>query len=160
MKPSAKRICNSYLFQKRAISIKADLNPTTERAVPFLAAHKRRMPDSLARRDRIAGRRPVGDLLAEQAADQLDRGARGPTALVQEWIELDDVNRSYQSGIVQELHDQVRLAIGRSARHRGADARRDAGVEEIDAEADMQYPVARPHALDHAPDQHGNAELV
>src|SRR5437867_3242184 len=104
MKPSAKQICNSYLFQKQTISIKTDLNPPAARAVPFFAAQKSRVPDSFARRNRVAGRGSVGDLLAEQAADQFDRGARGPATFVQERVEFDNVDRSHQSGIVQELH--------------------------------------------------------
>src|SRR5690606_7453818 len=39
------------------------------------------------------------------------------------------------------FHAQLRLAVVRSARHGGADARRDAGVQEIDIEADVQVGV-------------------
>ena len=81
---------------------------------------------SIVRRDRVGRRRPVGDLLAEQAADQFDRGARGAAPLIEERVELDDIDRSNQPGIVQHLHHQMRLAIGRAARHRGADAGREA----------------------------------
>src|SRR6202051_2352412 len=84
---------------------------------------------SLARFDRIGRGRPVGDLLAEQAADQFDRGARGAAALVEEGIEFDNVGRPNQSGIVQHLHHQMRLAIGCAAGHSGANAGRQAGVE-------------------------------
>src|SRR6478609_11915146 len=96
---------------------------------------------SLARSDRVTRRRAVGDLLSEQAADQLDRSARGATALVQERIEFDDVERSDHAGIMKQLHDQMRLAIGRSARHRGADSRRHTRIEEIDIEADMEHAI-------------------
>ena len=65
-----------------------------------------------------------------------------------------------RSGIVQQLHDQMRLAIGRAARHRGADAGRDRGIEKIDVEAQMQHAVLRPHALDDLADQHADAEFV
>ncbi len=61
---------------------------------------------------------------------------------------------------MQQLHDQMRLAIGGAARHRGADAGRDRGIEEIDVEADMQHAVARLDPFDHPPDQHADAELV
>src|SRR3954469_6580001 len=54
----------------------------------------------------------------------------------------------------------MRLAIGRSTRHRRAHARCDAGVEKIDVEADMQYAVAGPDALYDAADQYGDAEFV
>ena len=63
-------------------------------------------------------------------------------------------------GIVQQLHDQMRLAIGGAARHRGADAGRDAGIEEVDVEGEMQHAVRSPDALDDAADQHADAELV
>ncbi len=115
---------------------------------------------SFARRDGVARRRPVGDLLTEQAADQLDCRARGPTAFVQKRIELNDVDRSDDAGIVQQLHDQVRLAIGGTTRHGGADARRHGRIEEIDIEADMQHAIARLDAFDDAADQDGDAELV
>lgn len=93
MKHSNGGICNWQLFQKQAISIRADPNLPAARAVPFLAMHKRRRATiSLARCDRVARCWAVGDLLAEQAADQFDRGARGPAAFVQERIELDDVD--------------------------------------------------------------------
>ena len=49
-----------------------------------------------------------------------------------------------RSGIVQQLHDQMRLAIGGAARHRGADAGRDRRIEEIDVERHMQHAVLRP----------------
>src|ERR1700748_1723162 len=82
-------------------------------------------PGSILRRDGIARRWPVDDLLAEQAADQFDGRARSAASLVQERIELDDVDRAYKTGIVQQLHNQVSLTISRAARHRGADAGRD-----------------------------------
>ena len=62
--------------------------------------------------------------------------------------------------IVQQFHDQMRLAIGGAARHGGADAGRDGGIEEVDVEGKMQHAVLRPHALDDAADQHADAELV
>ena len=54
----------------------------------------------------------------------------------------------------------MRLAIGRAARHRGADAGRYRRIEKIDIEADMQHAVARLDPFDHPPDQHADAELV
>jgi hypothetical protein len=32
---------------------------------------------------------------------------------------------------VQQLHDQMRLAVGRAARHRGADPGRKGGIQEV-----------------------------
>ena len=61
---------------------------------------------------------------------------------------------------MQQLHDQMRFAIGRAARHGGADAGGHRGIEEVDVEADMQHAVLRPHPLDDLADQHGDAELV
>src|SRR5262249_49398869 len=53
------------------------------------------------RQHRIRRRRAVGDLQPEQAADQFDRDPRGTAALVEERIELDDIERMHQSGIMQ-----------------------------------------------------------
>ena len=64
------------------------------------------------------------------------------------------------SGIVQQLHDQMRFAIRRAARHRRADAWGHRGIEKIDVEAQMEDAVLRPHALDDLADQHADAELV
>jgi hypothetical protein len=50
-------------------------------------------------------------LLAEQTADRLDRSPRRPAALVQKWIEFDNIDGSDQPGVVQQLHDQTRFAV-------------------------------------------------
>src|SRR6266850_3212882 len=54
----------------------------------------------------------------------------------------------------------MRLAIGRAARHGGADARRYRRIEKIDIEADVQYAVARLYPLDDPPDQNADPEFV
>src|SRR3569833_4274189 len=77
----------------------------------------------------VARGRAIRDLLAKQAADQLDRDTRGLAPFVEKRIELNDIHRTHQSGIVQQLHDQMRFAIGRAARDRSADAGRDLGIE-------------------------------
>src|SRR4051812_44888157 len=50
----------------------------------------------LPRQHRIGRRAAVGDLQAEQAADQFDRDARGAAAFVEERVELDDIDRAHQ----------------------------------------------------------------
>src|SRR5467141_3848975 len=54
----------------------------------------------------------------------------------------------------------MRLAIGRAARHGGADARRYRRIEKIDIEADVQHAVARLYPLDDPPDQNADSEFV
>ena len=54
---------------------------------------------------------------------------------------------------VQQLHDEMRLAIGRPARDGGADPRRDRGIEKVDVQTDMQKPVAAAHPVDDAADR-------
>ena len=62
------------------------------------------------------------NLLAEQTSDEFDHRARGEAAVVQKRIELDQIELAHQALILKHLHHQMRLAIGRPARHRGADA--------------------------------------
>src|SRR6202000_1340546 len=116
--------------------------------------------DSVFRWNRIRRRRAIRYLLAKQASDQFHHAARGPAALVEERIEFHDIERMHDAGIVQELHDQMRLAIGRAARHRGADARRHFGIEEVDIKTQMQDAIYRLHLVDDAADQDADAELV
>src|SRR6266700_6280206 len=99
-------------------------------------------------------------MLTKEAADQFDCRARGATALVEEWIELDDVDGANQPAIMQQFHDQMRLPIGRPAGHRGADTWREAGIEKVDIKADMQDAVMRAHLVDDTADQHPDTEFV
>jgi hypothetical protein len=99
-------------------------------------------------------------LLAEQTADQLDRSPRRPAALVQKWIEFDNIDGSDQPGFVQQLHDQMRFAVSRAARHRRPNSRRDGRIEKIDVETDMQHAVAGAHMFDEPADQHPDTKLV
>lgn len=46
---------------------------------------------------RIARRRPIMDLLAEQTADEFDHGARGEAPVVQKRIEFDQIERTHQT---------------------------------------------------------------
>src|SRR5690348_11181297 len=81
---------------------------------------------------------PVSDGLAEKAADELHNETRRPSTFVEKGIELHDVDRSHQPGIVQELHDEMGLAIGRASGDRGAHSWRHGRIEEIDIETHMQ----------------------
>src|ERR1700733_10145836 len=115
---------------------------------------------SIARSNRVARGWPVSNLLAKQAADQFDSGARGTTPLIEERVELDNIDGSNQTGIVQHLHHQMRLPIGRATGHRGANARRQMGIEKINVKTDMQHAVTGFHLVDNAADQHAYPELV
>src|SRR3569832_1144168 len=119
-----------------------------------------KVPHSVFLGERVGGRRTIGYLLAEQASDQFHHAARGAAAFVEERIELHDVERTYDAGIVQQLHDEVRLAIGCAARHRGADTRRHFGIEKIDIKTQMQHTADGLHLFDDAADQHADADLV
>ena len=59
-------------------------------------------------------------------------------AHVQRRVELDQVQRAQATGVGDHLHAQLGLAVGRAAAHRGAHARRNVRVEEIDIEAHVQ----------------------
>ena len=50
----------------------------------------------IVRKHRIGRRRTICDLQAEQAAEQFDRDTCGAAALIQKWIEFDDVDRRHQ----------------------------------------------------------------
>jgi hypothetical protein len=54
--------------------------------------------------NRIGRSRSVSNLLAKQARYQLHRNARSAASLIQKWVELDDIHRSDQAGIVQHFH--------------------------------------------------------
>src|SRR5579864_8488158 len=73
----------------------------------------------------------IEDLPAEEAGDEIDQEAGAPAPLVQERIELDDVERADEARIVEHLHDEMRLAISRPARHGRADAGRQRWIKEI-----------------------------
>src|SRR5258707_1910371 len=87
--------------------------------------------------NRIGRRWPVSYLLAKEAADQFDSRARRTAPLIEERVELDDIDRSNQPGIMQHLHHQMRLSIGGAAGHCSADAGRDARIEKINVETDV-----------------------
>src|SRR3981081_106462 len=115
---------------------------------------------SIVRSNRLARSWPILDRLAKQAPDQFYRGARGTAPLVEKRIKLNNIDRPNQSGIMQHLHHQMRLAIGGAAGNGGADAGRQAGIEKIDVETDVQHAVAGFHLVDDPADQHPNPELV
>src|SRR6195952_4723243 len=86
---------------------------------PLLAQAGRR--PSIGPFDRVAGGRPVADLLAEQAADEFNSGTGGTPPLVEKRVELNNIDGSHQPGIVQHFHHQMRFAVGRTSWHCGAD---------------------------------------
>src|SRR3546814_8030813 len=77
------------------------------------------------------------DGLAEQAGGHLGEHDGAAAALVEERVQLDDVGRHHAAAVVQQLHDQVRLAVGGAAGDCGAGPGGDAGIEEVDVEADV-----------------------
>ena len=56
-------------------------------------------PSAVAWKHRVARRSAIGDLQAEQAADQFDGDAGGAAAFVEKRIELDDIDGTNQLGI-------------------------------------------------------------
>src|SRR5512144_1252617 len=76
--------------------------------------------------------------LSEEALDEIDGENGSLVVLVERGIELDDIERSDPPRVRDHFHAELRLAVVRSARHRRADAGRDAGIEEIDVEADVE----------------------
>src|SRR3546814_3684058 len=60
------------------------------------------------------------DGLGEQAGGHLGEHDGAAAALVEERVQLDDVGRHHAAAVVQQLHDQVRLAVGGAAGDCGA----------------------------------------
>ena len=93
--PAMRSICCGPTAMWRWPTPPARRMPSPATLMMLVSGLRRARQDSpiflLARLDRVGRRRPVGDLLAEQAADQFDRGARGAAALVEERVELDDI---------------------------------------------------------------------
>ena len=61
---------------------------------------------------------------------------------------------------MQDFHDEVGLAERRAAGHGRSDARCDAGIEEIDVEADMQQAIRCSDPVEKAREQRSYAVLV
>src|SRR6185437_13046459 len=100
------------------------------------------------------------DLAPEQARGQVHQEKRAFASLVEEGIELDQIERGLEPGLVQELHHQMRLPVGHAARNRGADAGRDRGIEKVDIEAHMQKAVMGLDPVDDAADRHREPILI
>mmetsp|Transcript_20990 Transcript_20990/g.81089 ORF Transcript_20990/g.81089 Transcript_20990/m.81089 type:complete len:387 (+) Transcript_20990:670-1830(+) len=84
---------------------------------------------------------PHQGALAKEGLDQVHRDQRGLVLLVQCRVQLHQVQAGHASGVVDHLHAQVGLAVGRAAVDRGAHARCHHRVEEVDVEADVQMGV-------------------
>ena len=79
--------------------------------------------------------------LAEQRFDQIDGEHGGLVAHIQGGIQFHDVQGGHSARIGDHFHAQLRLTIGQSAGHRGADAGRDFRIEEIHIEAHVQVGI-------------------
>src|SRR3546814_2000015 len=74
-------------------------------------------------------------------------------------VQLDDVGRHHAAAVVQQLHDQVRLAVGGAAGDCGAGPGGDAGIEEVDVEADVDQSVAGLHPAQELAHRGGDAQI-
>jgi len=70
--------------------------------------------------------------------------------IIQRRIQLDEVEGSDQTAVMQEFHDQMRFVESRTAWNRRADGAGYRGVEEIDIEADMQVAVFGRNTIEEA----------
>src|SRR3954464_8206020 len=77
------------------------------------------------------------DAGAEGARDELDRELGRLVLLVEDRIDLHDLQRARETGLGDELHRQVRLAVGKTAAYGGADAGRDVRLEGVHVQADV-----------------------
>src|SRR5204862_6988693 len=95
---------------------------------------------------------------AERTRNQLDGELCGLVLAVQDRIHLHDLERAGETGLRDQLHSQMRLAVREAAADQRTDARSDVRLERIHVEADVHEagacdPCKRPtdDALDAAP---------
>ena len=96
----------------------------------------------------------------KETGDEVDQDQGASTAVVEKGIELDEVERAHQARVVDHLHDEMGLAIGRAARNCRADPRRQRRIEEIDVEADVKEAVSCGDAVEDAPQRHRDTPFV
>lgn len=57
---------------------------------------------------------------------------------VENWVDLDQVQRPQTAGVGDQLHQQVRFAVVQPAAYRGAHTGRNRRVADIEVERDVQ----------------------
>ena len=111
------------------------------------------------RRLRGRGEASSDDALAERRADQLDGQLAGHVLAVEDRVHLDDLERADRAGLGEQLHREVRLAVGDAAAHRRADAGRPERVHHVHVERDVDVRRAA-HVLERAAHDGLHAEPV
>src|SRR5450432_3922460 len=95
----------------------------------------------------VTPRRAIHNAAPHQTGDQIDEQNGGAAAIVEKRIEFDEIEARTQAAVVQHLHDEMRFAKRRAARHGGADPRGDSGIEKIDVETDVKNSLRRGDTL-------------
>ena len=129
---------------------------------PTSTASRRKLAERVRelRRLRAARRHArLEDALAERRADQLDGELAGHVLAVEDRVHLDDLERVDGAGLGEQLHGEVRLAIGDAAAHRGADAGRPERIHDVHVERDVDVRRAA-HVLERAAHDRLHAEPV
>src|SRR3546814_7229689 len=104
--------------------------------------------------------RTVEDLAAHETVGKIDKQVRGAAALVEKGIKFHKVETVDEAAVVQHLHHQMSLSDSGTARNRRADSRRDARIEKIDIQTDMQQATRPGDAIEEGAQQHSNAVLI
>lgn len=78
------------------------------------------------------------DLLTERRERQLDTELCRHVVRVENWVDLDQVQRPQTAGVGDQLHQHVRFAIVQPPAHGGAHSRRNRRVADIEVERDVQ----------------------
>ena len=78
----------------------------------------------------------------ERARDELDGGNGGRVLAVEDRVHLDDLERAGETRLGDQLHREVRLAVGQPAAHGRPHTRRDLGVENVHIERDVDEALS------------------
>src|SRR5215208_5294389 len=90
--------------------------------------------------------RQVDDSAAHQALDEFDCQRSRAVPDVQDGVDFDHVERRDYPGLVDELHQEVRLPVGESSAHGCADTWGDFGVDGVEVEREV-HPIDVREAL-------------
>ena len=85
----------------------------------------------------MRGNEALENLLAKGGAGQLNGEVGGAVVLVDDGVNLDDLEAEHAAVVGEDLHGQVRFAIGGAAAHRRADAGSIFGVDPVHVERDV-----------------------
>ena len=72
----------------------------------------------------------------------------GATAFIQKRVQLYQIQRGHQPGIMQHFANQMGFSHRCATRNRGANRWRHRGVQEINIQRDMQQPIGRRDPLE------------